>query len=111
MASFGKKTPNPGWKSGDYWGNCDRCSFTVRVSSLSEEWNGLVVCNECFEPRHPQDLVKGVKDDTSPRNFIRPDDTGEAEACSRLAIAGSAIAGCAVAGVDDSPIPQGTFTV
>ena len=33
---------------------CDRCGFQVPYLNLSKEWNGLLVCQECFEPKHPQ---------------------------------------------------------
>tara|TARA_Y100000114_G_C11760228_1_gene329123 strand:+ start:2811 stop:3140 length:330 start_codon:yes stop_codon:yes gene_type:complete len=33
---------------------CDRCGFEVNYLSLQEEWNGLLVCPECYEPKHPQ---------------------------------------------------------
>tara|TARA_Y100001938_G_C8037220_1_gene404025 strand:+ start:142 stop:471 length:330 start_codon:yes stop_codon:yes gene_type:complete len=33
---------------------CDRCGFAVKYLELKQEWNGLRVCDECFEPKHPQ---------------------------------------------------------
>jgi hypothetical protein len=33
---------------------CDRCGFEVKYLELVEEWNGLLVCPECYEPKHPQ---------------------------------------------------------
>ena len=33
---------------------CDRCGFAVKYLELKEEWNGLRVCEECFETKHPQ---------------------------------------------------------
>jgi hypothetical protein len=42
---------------------CDRCGFIRLSSELRKEWTGLRVCHECWEPRHPQDLVRGVPDD------------------------------------------------
>ena len=32
----------------------DRCGFEVKYLELKEEWNGLLVCQECYEPKHPQ---------------------------------------------------------
>jgi len=32
---------------------------------MKKEWTGLWVCKACWEPRHPQDSVKGVKDHQS----------------------------------------------
>lgn len=33
---------------------CDRCGFAYPYLELKEEWNGLRVCPECYEPKHPQ---------------------------------------------------------
>ena len=33
---------------------CDRCGFQVPYLELSKEWNGFLVCQECYEPKHPQ---------------------------------------------------------
>jgi len=53
---------NPGFKSGLHWVCCDRCGFDYYHTEVREEWNGLVVCRECYEPRHPQDFVRGKAD-------------------------------------------------
>jgi hypothetical protein len=55
------------YKSGTWNGICDRCGFKFKFSELKQEWDGLYVCtaNGCFENRHPQDYVKGVRDDMS----------------------------------------------
>lgn len=41
---------------------CDRCGFECKSYQLSQEWTGLMVCKDCWEPRHPQDTIKGVPD-------------------------------------------------
>ena len=54
-------------RNGDYNGICDRCGCKFKFSQLKLEWDGLYVCtaNGCWEPRQPQDYVKGVRDDMS----------------------------------------------
>lgn len=42
---------------------CDRCGFKFKAYKLREEWTGSMVCKDCWEPRHPQDLIKIPKDD------------------------------------------------
>lgn len=37
---------------------CDRCGFRYRSDQLKEEWTGLMVCKDCWEPRHQQDLIR-----------------------------------------------------
>ena len=34
-------------------------------NEIKKEWTGLRVCKDCWEPRHPSDFQKGVKDDPS----------------------------------------------
>lgn len=111
------KPRNAGFRPGDYWMSCDRCGIDYRQSQMKKEWNGLIVCDECWEPRHPQDFVRASKDQiATPAGFTRPE-VGEnlIEACSPpSARAGEAVAGCAIAGYDmgDRPeysVPAGTF--
>ena len=33
---------------------CDRCGQEYKYQQLKKEWNGLFVCPECYEPKHPQ---------------------------------------------------------
>ena len=35
-------------------GRCDRCGFVCDYLELKKEWNNLKVCQECYEPKHPQ---------------------------------------------------------
>jgi len=40
------------------------------MSNTAREWTGVIVCKSCWEPRHPQDFVKGREEDqavTDPR--------------------------------------------
>lgn len=55
---------------------CDRCGFSFKARQLHREWTGLRVCkgpgtNDCWEPRHPQDLIQGKKDRQAPP-WVRP---------------------------------------
>jgi hypothetical protein len=51
------------YKPGDNNAICDRCGFKYKASELRKTWDGLMVCDKDFEVRHPQDFVRGVKDD------------------------------------------------
>ena len=44
---------------------CDRSGFKCWASETVLEWNGLRVLKRFAEARHPQDFVRGVKDDPS----------------------------------------------
>ena len=42
---------------------CDVCGFKYWNHDLRRNWKGLYVCRDDWEPRHPQDYVRGVPDD------------------------------------------------
>ena len=52
-------TAPQGYRSGQPWAICDRCSFKRRHMTLRKEWTGLLVCQECYDPR-PADLSPPV---------------------------------------------------
>ena len=70
------------FKLGDWNAICDRCGFKRKASEMKLEWDGLRVCSECWEPRHPQDFVRGVPDNQAvawtrpppPDIFLNPGD-------------------------------------
>jgi len=51
------------YKPGDWLYVCQRCGFTKYASEIRKEWTGLRVCSDCWEPRHPQEYVRGIRDD------------------------------------------------
>lgn len=55
----------PHYKRGTWNAVCDRCGLVFKSDQLRKTWDGLYVCHDDWEPRHPQDFVKGVKDDQS----------------------------------------------
>lgn len=56
---------------------CDRCGYEYKSGKLRKEWNGLRTCsgpgtNNCWEPRHPQETIKGKPDRQNPP-WTRPE--------------------------------------
>lgn len=53
---------------------CDRCDMKFKNVDLKKEWNGLMVCRDCYEPRHPSDFQGDIdySDETSVP-WTRPD--------------------------------------
>lgn len=51
---------------------CDRTGFKVKRSQCKYEWNGLLVREEDWEERQPQDFVRGVPDG-KPVKDLRPE--------------------------------------
>jgi hypothetical protein len=47
---------------GDFWRVCDVCGFDYRASETRKRWDGLITCEADWEPRHPQDYVRGRVD-------------------------------------------------
>ncbi len=39
--------------AGTYKTQCDRCGQIYKRYECQKEWTGLLVCNKCYEPRHP----------------------------------------------------------
>lgn len=74
------------YKPGDHNAICDICGFKFKMSELYETWDGYQACkiNGCWNPRQPQDYVKGVQDDQSvdvsrpdpPNIFVPESETG-----------------------------------
>lgn len=62
------------WKSGDYSALCDVCSRKFKASQLKLRWDGLRVCSEDWEVRHPQELIRSIPDQTK-LNWTRPEPT------------------------------------
>lgn len=68
---------------GEFYRICDRTGFKIRAPRTRKEWTGAIVRSESWEPRHPQDFVKGVRDyqavpDPRPRQtnrFVGPLET------------------------------------
>lgn len=71
------------YKPGDFNRICDQCGLKRKASETRENWRGLIVCSDtCYEPRHPQDFVRGQFDDQrvyKPRPDPEPDYLGEYE--------------------------------
>lgn len=63
---------NPGFQPGNYWAECDRCGVDYRIQDLRKTWDGLLVCENDWEPRQPQDFVKAVIDTITPQGPTRP---------------------------------------
>lgn len=50
------------YRPGSFYRQDDRSGFMQRAEETRLEWNGRIVDEKLWEPRQPQDLVRGVKD-------------------------------------------------
>lgn len=71
------------YEKGGFWRVDDRSGARVRGYDTREEWNGAIVDKADWEPRHPQEFLRSVKDDqhvdkarpVPPLTFVGPDET------------------------------------
>ena len=59
--AFGRRDPY--YAPGDHNVQCDRCDFKRKASECKMTWDNLFVCADtCWEPRQPQDFLRGFPD-------------------------------------------------
>jgi len=88
-------------KSGDWNAICDSCGRKFKASTMQKRWDGLFVCKEDFEHKHPQLSlrVKGDKQNVPiPRRETADQFLAACTLITSQAIAGVGTCGCMVAG-------------
>jgi hypothetical protein len=68
--------PKDYFKAGDWNAYCDVCGFKYKASELRKRWDGMMVCEQDWEPRHPVDLIRVRRERQKPP-FTRPGGTDE----------------------------------
>lgn len=94
-----------GFKPGDWKAQCFRCGATKHASTMRKQWQGYYVCHEHWEPRQPQDFVRGVPDQPA-APWVQPDNVvyvGPAicDPAGKTAIPAYAVPGCMIPAVVD----------
>ena len=51
---------------------CEACGRKYKNTELRQRWDGFMVCEDDWEPRQPQDFVRGVADYQAPP-WTRPE--------------------------------------
>lgn len=98
-----KRTKWPGnWKV-----TCHVCGFWYPSDEIQKRWDGLLVCPDDYETRHPQTLIR-VRGETAVPSFISADAdpdtyTGVCDIQSSSGYAGLGRAGCMQAGNNTYP--------
>jgi hypothetical protein len=62
----------PTYDKGNWKAICDACGREFKATQLRKRWDGFMVCSGDWEPRQPQDFVRGVADFQAPP-FTRPE--------------------------------------
>lgn len=88
-------------KLGDWNAICDSCGRKFKASTMQKRWDGLFVCKEDWEVKHPQ-LSLRVQGDKQWVPIPRPEATDSfinyCNIINSQGIAGQGVAGCMVAG-------------
>ncbi len=89
-------------KLGDYNSICDSCGRKFKASSMLKRWDGLFVCKEDYEIKHPQ-LSLRVHGDKQSVPIPRPDTIQDTfiNSCNIInsqGLSGTSVAGCAISG-------------
>jgi hypothetical protein len=50
------------FRDGDFNRICDQCGRKFKASDTAMQWDGVIACSDCLDPRHPQDFVRGKRD-------------------------------------------------
>lgn len=91
------------WKIGDYNAICDGCGFKFKASQLKQRWDGMMMCEDDWEVRHPLDFVRPTPA-PSKLPWTRPESADTfILSCSRngrQGLAGYGEAGCAIVGLN-----------
>ena len=51
------------YRPGSFYRICDRTGFAKRAEQTRKQWNNIIVWNDVWEIRQPQDFVRGISDD------------------------------------------------
>jgi hypothetical protein len=89
-------------KLGDYNAICDSCGRKFKASTMKKRWDGLFVCEQDYEVKHPQ-LSLRVRGDKQSVPVPRPEVINDVfiNNCNLVnsqGIAGTGVSGCMVAG-------------
>lgn len=91
------------FKSGSFNVICDVCGFKFKQSEVKERWDGLMVCPDDWEIRHPQELIRPIQDQNK-LPWTRPEGADQfidrCTASGRQGIADFGTADCAQIGLD-----------
>lgn len=85
------------YKPGSWYQTDDRTGFPQRTDRMRKEWDGLIVDRRVWEPRQPQDLVRGVRDNQNvddarplaPNVFVGPTETTLSVTAPVLSVTGT----------------------
>ena len=93
---------------GDWDAVCYECGRKRKASYLKRHWQGYYVCPEHWEPRHPQDFVRGIQEHLAPP-WVQP--WGDAYQAQYVYIDSNYVDENAVGGTITLTVEDGTVIV
>lgn len=90
-----------GYRHGDPKAFCQSCGHTMHLSDLKKDYRGVLTCDRCWDPRHPQELVRPIKEPKLPYTSPEPADVFNNAVCNsttKRAAAGEGTADCMIVG-------------
>lgn len=69
-------------KLGTWNAYCDSCGFKFKADQLKKRWDGMMVDDACWEPRHPQDYLRAIKETSNRLPWTRPNDGSQDSAAN-----------------------------
>ena len=60
------------YQPGDHKVICDLCGLNFMRSDCQMQWNNLLACGDCYDPKHPQINIRGYVDRQSVKD-ARPE--------------------------------------
>lgn len=88
------------YKAGTWNVICDVCGFKMKSDEVRKRWDGYMVCQADWEPRHPMDFLRAPPG-PKPLPWARPEQAD--------VFIGPTYISTSV-GTQDSTVPSGTFT-
>lgn len=58
---------------GEWNAICQVCGFQRKSSTMRRRWDGKMVCEQDWEPRHPQEFIKPAGPDPKPLPWTSPE--------------------------------------
>lgn len=105
MSQYPPKGKADNLELGDWNAVCWECGRKFKASQLLRHWQGYYLCPEHWEPRQPQDFVRGVPDKPAAPWIQQPSDEFVADICDIQGIsclADYAMADCAICDLEPS---------
>lgn len=59
---------------GDHKVTCDHCGLVYLRSECKKQWDGLIACSECYDPKQPQLELRGRREKIAVKD-VRTDGT------------------------------------